>query len=71
MAKEAIKVLKKKLMVKSPKVVYLALILTAKGMEKCGYTFHVQVGTKEFMNTIIQLMSNKDMNPAVSILSGP
>ena len=30
-------------------------------MQKCGNPFHVQVGSKEFMNVFIQLLHNKEL----------
>ena len=40
MPKEAAKMIKKKLNTNSPKVSFLALILTDMCMQKCGFAFH-------------------------------
>jgi len=62
MARESVKILKKKLMNHNqPKSVFLCLIFTDMAMQKCGQPFHVHVGTKEFMNVLVSLLHNKDL----------
>ena len=34
-------------------------------MMKCGFPFHSQVGSKEFMNVVIKLLNNKEVNQQV------
>ena len=36
-------------------------------MQKCGNPFHTQVGTKEFMNAMVLLLHNKDLQKEVSL----
>lgn len=52
-AKEVAKLIKKKLQSNQPKTIFLALIIIDQAMQKCGNPFHVQVGTKEFMNVLV------------------
>lgn len=62
MAKESVKIIKKKLSNHSqPKSVFLTLILTDMAMQRCGQPFHVQVGTKEFMNVLVALLNNSEL----------
>ena len=64
-AKIAATLIKKKLDSGIPKVVFLALIITDQAMVKCGYPFHIQVGNKEYINSLIGIMHNKDLNPNI------
>lgn len=62
MAKESVKLIKKKLSNHSQTFsVLLALILTDMAMQKCGQPFHVQVHTKEFMNVLVALLNNQQV----------
>jgi hypothetical protein len=65
-SKEAVKLLKKKLSHGDQKGIFLALQVTDLAMQKCGNPFHVQVGTKEFIQAMVLLLHNKDLQPAVS-----
>jgi growth factor-regulated tyrosine kinase substrate len=65
MSKEASKLLKKKLSHENPKVVFMALLVIELAMQKCGNPFHVQIGTKEFMNSMVLLLHQKDLLPQV------
>ena len=64
-AKIAATLLKKKLDSGLPKVVFLALVVTDQAMVKCGYPFHVQVGNKEYINSMIGVLHNQDFNQAI------
>lgn len=43
----------------------LALFLLDTMMKKCDFSFHTQIGSKGFMNVVIQLLNNKDVNQQV------
>lgn len=47
----------------------LSLIIIDMAMQKCGQPFHVQVGTKEFMNVLVALLHNKELRKEVSLLT--
>jgi hypothetical protein len=49
-----------------PKVIMLILELLDLAMQKCGNPLHVQVGNKEFMNSLILLLNQKGLPPQVS-----
>ena len=49
-----------------PKVIILILELLDLAMQKCGNPLHVQVGNKEFMNSLILLLNQKGLPPQVS-----
>ena len=49
-----------------PKVIMLILELLDLAMQKCGNPLHVQVGNKEFMNSLILLLNQKGLTPQVS-----
>ena len=51
-----------------PKVIMLILELLDLAMQKCGNPLHVQVGNKEFMNSLILLLNQKGLPPQVSTL---
>lgn len=61
--KETPKILRKKLIHPSAKVKFLALILTEMAMDSCGYSFHQHVGTKDFMNVLLQLLQDTTLAP--------
>jgi len=65
--KEAVKLIKKKLLSQQPKSIFLALIVTEKAMQKCGSPLHTVVGTKEFMNVMIQMLQNRDLQKEVML----
>ena len=48
-----------------PKVIMLILELLDLAMQKCGNPLHVQVGNKEFMNSLILLLNQKGLPPQV------
>jgi hypothetical protein len=54
-------VLKSRIVTKEPKVIALSLELLDWAMAKCNNAFHVQIGTKDFLNTIISLLNSKNM----------
>jgi hypothetical protein len=49
-----------------PKVIMLILELLDLAMQKCGNPLHVQVGNKEFMNSLVLLLNQKGLPPQVS-----
>ena len=51
-----------------PKVIMLILELLDLAMQKCGNPLHVQVGNKEFMNSLILLLNQKGLPPQVRLL---
>jgi hypothetical protein len=51
-----------------PKVIMLILELLDLAIQKCGNPLHVQVGNKEFMNSLILLLNQKGLPPQVSTL---
>ncbi len=53
--------IQERLTVKDKKVQLLALFLLDTCMKKCGFPFHNQVGLKGFMNTLITLISSKEV----------
>jgi ADP-ribosylation factor-binding protein GGA len=61
--KEAVKFIRKKLIHQNPKVKFLALLVLEMAMDKCGYPFHQQVGTKDFMNIMMQLLQENNQTP--------
>lgn len=60
-AKEAARSLKKRFATKEPKVIALSLELLDIAMGKCGNPFHIQVGTKEFMNELVNMFKMKNL----------
>ena len=47
-------------------MIMLILELLDLAMQKCGNPLHVQVGNKEFMNSLILLLNQKGLPPQVS-----
>lgn len=45
---------------------FLSLGLLDMLMDKCGATFHLCIGTKEFMQVLIQMLNSKEMPQEVS-----
>jgi ADP-ribosylation factor-binding protein GGA len=58
--------LKKRFQTKEPKVIALSLELLDVAMVKCGNPFHIQVGTKEFMNELVNMFKMKNLPREVS-----
>jgi hypothetical protein len=56
-----VRTIQERLTVKDKKVQLLALFLLDTCMKKCGFPFHNQVGLKGFMNTLITLISSKEV----------
>ena len=48
-------------------MIILILELLDLAMQKCGNPLHVQVGNKEFMNSLILLLNQKGLPPQVRI----
>ena len=48
---------------------FLALGLLDMLMDKCGTTFHQQIGTKDFMQVLIAILNSKDIPREVKHLS--
>ena len=46
-------------------MIMLILELLDLAMQKCGNPLHVQVGNKEFMNSLILLLNQKGLPPQV------
>jgi len=65
MSKEAAKLLKKKISQGNVKEIFLSLIVIDMAMQKCGNPFHTQIGTKEFMNAMVLLLHNKDLQKEI------
>lgn len=42
-------------------MIALSLELLDWAMAKCNNAFHVQIGTKDFLNTVISLLNSKNM----------
>ena len=69
-AKTAAHHLKRRLEVKDqPKVIMLTLELLDLAMQKCGNPLHVQVGNKEFMNTLVLILNQRGLPQQVGVLS--
>ena len=65
--KEAAQTIHDRLLVKDAKVQMLSLFLLEFCMKKCSYPFHNQIGLKSFMNTLVVLISSKDVHQSVSL----
>mmetsp|Transcript_21881 Transcript_21881/g.33946 ORF Transcript_21881/g.33946 Transcript_21881/m.33946 type:complete len:104 (+) Transcript_21881:122-433(+) len=66
MAKEAIRLIKRKLSPNCPqKSIFLALTIVDVIMQKCGQPVVIQVVSKEFMNLIIALIRNDELIPQI------
>jgi hypothetical protein len=61
-----VKFLRRKLTSGNPKVVFLTLIILDSAMQHCGYPFHQQVCTKEFMNILMEQLQKKNQIDQVS-----
>lgn len=59
--KEAIKSIKKRLMIKNGKVFYLTLDLLEMATFVCGLPFHTQIATKDFLMVISNLLFLKQL----------
>ena len=57
--------IKDRLLENNTKVQMLALFLLDTMMKKCDFSFHTQIGSKGFMNVVIQLLNNKEVNQQV------
>ena len=64
--KEAIKLIRKKLIDENIKVKFLGLLVLEACMDKCGYPFHQLVATKDFMNVLMQLLQENSQSSQVS-----
>lgn len=53
--------MKKRLQIKEPKVIALTLELLDLTMQKCGNPLHMQVGTKDFMNELVNMFKMKQL----------
>jgi lipid A disaccharide synthetase len=58
--------IRKRLQTNEPKVMFLALGLLDMLMDKCATTFHGQIGTKDFMQVLILILNNKQIQQEVS-----
>jgi hypothetical protein len=65
-AKEAIKLVRRKLQGTDSKTLKLSLILLEQLMDKCGNPVHIQVGTRDFMNALILILHNGEVEEEVS-----
>jgi hypothetical protein len=61
MPKEAIKMIKKRLVIKNGKVFFLTLELLEMSTYACGLPFHNQIATKDFLMQINNLIFLKDL----------
>lgn len=49
---------KKRIASGEPKVIYLTLEVIDQAMQKCGNNMHVQIGSKDFMNVIVVMLTS-------------
>ena len=63
--KEAVKVIKSRLMKKNPRIQWLTLELLGDCMDLCSLPFHQQVCTKEFMQGLITVLRIKEIPPQI------
>lgn len=57
--------IRKRLLTNEAKVMFLALGLLDMLMDKCATSFHVNIGSKDFMQVLVVILNNKTMQPEV------